>query len=579
MFRRFVSTVRSRLSFTTAAKGKYYHHQQQIRYLSSLSHQYKFHSGQFVICPAAVVALQDDDNDNGNNDNNDNTNNSNNININNINLRTYRRKRNYDSTFLNKPKPSNSDDPNDEQQDEPPKKKRKYAKRTSLDGPTKASIIRYAIVNPTATAADIITYFKLKCGERTVQKLKQHAHEWKEEDIAALEDDKRKRKRKRISLFPTIEKALCDARDQRVSLQRDRSKEWMKGEGQRLLNDENRLKELNLTKYEKDHIDEFKCSEGFIDKVIKRNDFGLQSTHSDRKLTVEQYAVQRVTYLAKERKVWHESGLIIDDEIDEGRFVNGDEVPLVLTKKDPKQISKKGERVQLRAPPISDHNKYRDSTLIPFITNEDILFCVVILKGGPTIQRDVVPKLNAKYKDLLIFANPKGFLTNSIWKESMKKLEDKSRPLRGCDFFRRKPQKNLMFYSDNCTMHSTVQARGIYKRLWKIIERQLIPNATHVQQPVDQHFGHFIQQFIANKYWLFGESILDEIDAGKRGEKETVGIAVKREKICEWTAEAVKAARKKPNLFKHAWINFGLYLPLNGEQDGDISTIDTKKKK
>ena len=62
-----------------------------------------------------------------------------------------------------------------------------------------------------------------------------------------------------------------------------------------------------------------------------------------------------------------------------------DEVPLFLCKKNLNQVSKRNERIQIRAPPIVGHDKYRDATFIPFINNINLLFLVVIIKGGITI--------------------------------------------------------------------------------------------------------------------------------------------------------------------------------------------------
>ena len=180
------------------------------------------------------------------------------------------------------------------------------------------------------------------------------------------------------------------------------------------------------------------------------------------------------------------------------------------------------------------------------------------------------------YKDFLVFANKTAFLNNNIWKGCMKKLELKSRGLRVCNFMSCKPKKNLAFYSDNCTMHSSQQARLAYARLWGIHDRHLIPNGTHVQQPVDQHIGNHIGRFIADKYWQFGEKLLDEIDDGKSEEEVKVGAKKKRELICKWSAEAVKATKKEKDLLRHAWINFGLYLPVNGSLDGDVDAIARK---
>ena len=58
---------------------------------------------------------------------------------------------------------------------------------------------------------------------------------------------------------------------------------------------------------------------------------------------------------------------------------------------------------------------------------------------------------------------------------------------------------------------------------------------------------------------------------------DKVGIKVKKAMICKWANEAMIEARKKHNMLRHAWINFGLYLPINGEKDDDMDTIAKKK--
>ena len=70
------------------------------------------------------------------------------------------------------------------------------------------------------------------------------------------------------------------------------------------------------------------------------------------------------------------------------------------------------------------------------------------------------------------------------------------------------------------------------------------------------------------------EKLLDDIDDGKRSEfDKKIGAKEKRELICQWTNEAMIHINKKSESFRHAWINFGLYLPMSGEKDGDVDTI------
>ena len=73
-------------------------------------------------------------------------------------------------------------------------------------------------------------------------------------------------------------------------------------------------------------------------------------------------------------------GKITENEIDFDRTFNADEVPGNLAILKRKQISKKDENVQIRAPPITGHNKYRDYTLIPYMNYATISFATLIFR-------------------------------------------------------------------------------------------------------------------------------------------------------------------------------------------------------
>ena len=159
------------------------------------------------------------------------------------------------------------------------------------------------------------------------------------------------------------------------------------------------------------------------------------------------------------------------------------------------------------------------------------------------------------------------------WKKCMKRIEIATRRIRDSNFVGQQSKHNVILYSDNCSAHSSDHGKRSYARLWNIHERSLTANATHIQQPVDQHCGSYLQKYIQNKYWDFAEDLMDKEDAGKWPKGQKVGIKKKRQLIVQWPYEAVKASRKHPRLFKHSWNNFGLYLPMDGSKDGDITTI------
>ena len=288
---------------------------------------------------------------------------------------------------------------------------------------------------------------------------------------------------------------------------------------------------------------------------MNRNELTLKKKHSDRKLTIDEHLELRVKYLPQERVVWRELGLLKDcGTPNTVHFANADEVPGTLSQKNPRQVSEKDEKVQTRAPPIVYHDKYMVVTWMPFINDVTLHFCVLILRAGPTIVAKELPVLQRKYPNLLLLGNSTAFVNNGMWQKAVKHYACKTKALRGANFINTNPTKNVILYSDNCTMHSTDPQKLRHKRLYKIHERSSIPNATHVQQPVDQHVGCFIQEYVAEKYWRWGEKLLDDEDDGKRDGMKKEGIKTVCAKVCEWTNEAVIEARKRPQRFRHGLI-------------------------
>ena len=106
-------------------------------------------------------------------------------------------------------------------------------------------------------------------------------------------------------------------------------------------------------------------------------------------------------------------GVINDGEINVNKVINADEVPLVCMSKR-KQIVTENERVQIIKPPITSHNKYRDATLCPFISGSgSLLLTCCIVRGGPTVIKNEIPKYNKKYgKHVLCAANKKAYMLN-----------------------------------------------------------------------------------------------------------------------------------------------------------------------
>ncbi len=102
----------------------------------------------------------------------------------------------------------------------------------------------------------------------------------------------------------------------------------------------------------------------------------------------------------------------------------------------------------VKSPPIVGHNKYRDCTLVPFINMDKIIFVRVVLKGGPSITKNAVPKFNKQYgKYLHVFCNEKGYVTNYIWTELIKRFIIKLKQEKFVEQMHLDcPQKTQLFY-------------------------------------------------------------------------------------------------------------------------------------
>lgn len=265
-----------------------------------------------------------------------------------------------------------------------------------------------------------------------------------------------------------------------------------------------------------------------------------------------------------------------DGNVDAARITNGDEVPLDL-RYVYKQITASGERVQIRPPPLTEAGKYRTGTLVPFISaSGSLLFCALLLKGGPTFNKNERPGIEETHPDLMVFANKSAYMDNAVWTLCVDRFLRETRLIRrraGAVFGVKHQNNKIILYADNFSAHSTdSQVRRM--RRDGVLERRLIPNATHIQQPVDQHIGLFLKRDIKRRSWSFNESLLDEVDAGSRCSKtQKVGRAAMRLKLCEWTQAACIALREKQEMVRRSFVNLGVFLATDGSQDVDASTI------
>ena len=162
----------------------------------------------------------------------------------------------------------------------------------------------------------------------------------------------------------------------------------------------------------------------------------------------------------------------------------------------------------------------------------------------------------------------------------MNEFERRTRNQRACNRIGRQPQQHVALWTDNCTSHSTPAQVQTLKERHNIHIRPLLENASHIQQQVDQHVGNTMKEDIKTQYFYYAEGIMDEMDNGTRAATDKITAKQRRAKIFEFAYKAAQRLKERKNLLEKSWINWGLYLPMDGSKDGDESTlhIDGKYK-
>jgi DDE superfamily endonuclease len=120
-------------------------------------------------------------------------------------------------------------------------------------------------------------------------------------------------------------------------------------------------------------------------------------------------------------------------------------------------------------------------------------------------------------------------------------------------------------YLDNLKTHFTRHAIECFKQK-NIIARHLLPRCTHLQQPIDQNIGHFIQQNVKKQYFLFKMSYQSSSESQRNLKKLTVENM--RSLVCKWVGQAWEdAVNNHSHMLKSSWSNSGLLLDLSGDDD------------
>ena len=105
-----------------------------------------------------------------------------------------------------------------------------------------------------------------------------------------------------------------------------------------------------------------------------------------------------------------------------------------------------------------------------------------------------------------------------------------------------------------------------------IIQRDLIKNATHFQQPVDQHDAQTLKEIATEKYraakLVQQQNIEDGKVVSKMNKSETRKLAVKI-----FSESYEEFLNKHRNVVVKSWRNTGMFLPLSGAQDGVLNEV------
>ncbi len=314
---------------------------------------------------------------------------------------------------------------------------------------------------------------------------------------------------------------------------------------------------------------------------------------SDRKMSNEDYIRVRPTYLRKERKFRRNIGIILrkpldydencveiwnDDEIEEiwdaEREFNLDEVPFAFDM-DAKQIIAIGERASVLKKNIKFIGKYRQGTLV-IISNYKVILLVIIIfkKGGTGVAKKLKKLMSGSSRVRVVLdCSESGNMTGRIWKKTMNLIKNMTKVLRGCyngnslDW-----KKAIVLNFDNYIIHLERELADEYAKLYGIFGRCLIRNASHIQQPIDQHIGIFLKNRIKQNLetWMCNNNRFNSF-----GQLLDIDTQKWREITARFVLDAVQSIESMQNshVLTLAWVNYGLFLKLDGSQDGDIETL------
>ncbi len=327
----------------------------------------------------------------------------------------------------------------------------------------------------------------------------------------------------------------------------------------------------------------------------------MRVTISDRKLNPPQFIQARKVYLPCEREfrrrcevivqkpadyddsheeIWNlldVNGNEITEIWDAAREFNLDEVPFIMDIRT-KQIVAIGERASVFKNKYK-YGKYRQGTLVVVSNFKKILFLMIIFnKGEKGVRKILNTQMHGTFSSKVHWqCSASGSMTKYIWKKTMNIFKNRTRILRRVTKFDGSDWTQAVILNvDNFGVHLETKTAEKFAKSGIFI-RCLLRNASHIQQPVDQHLGILLKNIIKERFELW---MMNNDELRTFGVELGIDMPKWRQFIARFTDEAVTELHKPKykHVFAASWINYGIYLLLNNSEDGDISTLHVANK-
>ncbi len=264
----------------------------------------------------------------------------------------------------------------------------------------------------------------------------------------------------------------------------------------------------------------------------------------------------------------------VEEIWDAERELNTDEIPFHMNVKSKQILSfTRREAARTIKNKVSYIGKYRQGTISMVINYKNVLFVVIIFrKGGVGVTERLNELKGNIYCQLYLFCSESGNMTYKIWLEVMVLIQNATKEMRMCARSDgRDWKKAVVLNIDNYGVHLNSALAENYANIHGIFIRCLLRNCSHLQQPIDQHVGQYFKLILKKSLRKFSFQFNDLANM-------TSGIAVG---LSKWREIVVKLVVMTMSIFNYnkkyilakSYVNLGIYLLLNGTQDGLIETL------